>query len=880
MSRTVFAWGVFVLLVSVLTAHSVEPIMEGPEGKRAFDELALHYRGGAMPPYQPSVRDLRAKDVAKRESAGKYLLALLRQSDADERNGRALWRRSPFWGGGAESPARQFRKDLATSLANESATELLDAALWLVDEEKISQNQQMGVGAVCRIQSPKSEAVFKRLLAQPHPCEAVAIAVLTEVGKRELVGLKDDVVRLTRHYRPAVRDAAGKIAKTLGVAEPLPEFKPAAGFTPWLDERLKDFATMVHTAIPKESRWIRVVQSDKQANGRSSISSDVSGWLLAEDDKTFRVVTWFGEEATFEKSKMRFEEMPLSDAAESLAKSRKEEAREDDRRAAFSRMGELTRQFEPRFVSLPEGLVAAWCYARGDKESAAAVLFPCIEAVKDDRWVVWAIRDMIGHGYHQEMLEAFSHNRDYGRTIKIARHLSKPVFDDYPYQDRAKELADQLSKRSHDFDTFKLPSEEEWKDLRTRLSREEQIKFLADRLRLLNCFQFSQPGGISYSYPQGAEPGFIWYGDEKRARSINPFNELRAMNMEIAELPMLIPYLADENFMPTFSYWRDFHPDRTLHRVNWAVAEIVNKVALRDLAKLDAYSDLDETGRIAHLDGLLVWCRENAGTTRSELLLQTLANSVEWHEFQAAAQEACRIKLTSAHPVIAKRMPNFEKFEDEIGEICHALNAPESVVDARLWSKSSKRELRFWAALILLKHGDKSKSEGLDTLAKVLADDNGSELYPVAIGPLLENKSEAATKLAVAILTKPAFEMEDGQSQQVLLHLFMSGRREALDYLLEKLASRQDRGTRVSMQNGQRLERKHVEGDVVANAVTQWRTDEAHYDSMAPDEVRRAAREKIKTWLKEQFALVQAGKPTDLKAPEPLRISRWQLDAP
>jgi len=40
---------------------------------------------------------------------------------------------------------------------------------------------------------------------------------------------------------------------------------------------------------------------------------------------------------------------------------------------------------------------------------------------------------------------------------------------------------------------------------------------------------------------------------------INPFNELRKLKLKVKEIPVLIPYLADENYMPTFSYWRDFH---------------------------------------------------------------------------------------------------------------------------------------------------------------------------------------------------------------------------------------------------------------------------------------------------------------------------------
>lgn len=860
-----------------MSALATEPAMEGSEGQRAFDELALYYARDVVPPYKQALLDLSAADEAKRVSSGKYLLALFQQLLADERNGRAEWRRSMAWGGGADSPAREFRKQLAKAFGSATAMEGLDAALWLVEEDQLAENQKQGVRVLCRIHSPRSEEVFKRLLAQPHPCAAVTVAVLNEAGQRQIQGLKADVVRLSTHYRTAVREAARNSARMLGDAEPLPEFKPAEAFTPWLDERLKEIATMVRTAIPKEAHWVRLVPVDTEPNGQAfGESAEVNGWLLAEDEESFRVLTWFNSEETLEKALVRSEHSLLSEAAEALAATRQQG--EDDPRDALSRSGMLTGQFEPGFISLPEALVAAWSYSRGDKESAAAVLFPCIERTADDRWVFWAVRDLIGHGYHQAMLESFSHSRDYDRTLALAQHLSKPVFDGYSYQERAKELAEQLARRRDDFHDFKLPSEEEWGGLQTKLNRDEQIKYLAARLRLLNCFQFSQPGGVSYKSPQSAAAGAVYLEADEANKVINPYTELLQMRLEIAELPALIPFLADENFMPTFSYWRDFHPDRTLHRVNWAVAEIVNDAAHRDLAQLRQFMDLDANGRQAHLGKLLAWCRENSGKTRTQLVLQTLADSKEWPEFQKAAGEAVRLKLTEAYPQLARRVADFPESQDDVAELCYALNAPEAAVDARRWITLPNKNTRFWAALILLKHGN--MREGYDTLVEVLTKDDGSYLYPRAIEPLLAAKTEDTMKLAVGILNKQRFELTSFESGAILHRLFLAGRRECLDYLIEKLDSEEAQGSSSGEWNGMPVERDQVMGDWAADVVTEWRADNVAYERLAPDQSRRRARENLKAWLNEQFSLIQSGKPTHLKAPEPFQFGRWQLDAP
>ena len=51
--------------------------------------------------------------------------------------------------------------------------------------------------------------------------------------------------------------------------------------------------------------------------------------------------------------------------------------------------------------------------------------------------------------------------------------------------------------------------------------------------------------------------------------------------------------------------------------------------------------------------------------------------------------------------------------------------------------------------MILLKLGDKKVPEGYAPLRKVLAEDDGDNLYPRAIEPLLAAKQEVASELAL-----------------------------------------------------------------------------------------------------------------------------------
>ena len=266
-----------------VAAEPVKPIVTGAEGERAFADLAKFYQDEkAQPPVEQAIKDMELADATKRAEAGKYLLALLAQSLADESNGRGNWRRTPFWGGGPESDARQFRQSLAAKLADQAkAPEILDAALWLVQGDKLVENQKHGVTLLCRIQSPQSVDIFRKLLAPPHPSQAVLVAVIEEAGRRKLIPLAADVRPLCVHYRTPVRLAACNTVKALGVSD-LPEYRPEDAFTPWLDGQLKDIAKMIEGGVPKDAEMVQVHRHPSQTGPERQRLRAVLSGLAAE----------------------------------------------------------------------------------------------------------------------------------------------------------------------------------------------------------------------------------------------------------------------------------------------------------------------------------------------------------------------------------------------------------------------------------------------------------------------------------------------------------------------------------------------------------------------------------------------------------------------
>ncbi|HEY3356049.1 MAG TPA: hypothetical protein VGQ83_22540, partial [Polyangia bacterium] len=416
------AFALTVALAAHARADAPAPITPGPEGRRAFDDLTRHYRGQGKPPFEAALKDLASADGPRRERAGRYLLALFMQAFADDQSGRGPCRRTPFFGGGSVCDARELRRELSQAFAaRASGPAALDAALWLVTEEKVAESQAAGMHVIGRVESPRVTEVLRGLLAPPHPNEEVLRQAIALGGARRLAGLAPALRALCHSPRPAVRAAVVKAAPAVGLQ--LGGGCPApTTLSPFWEAELRAIAEMVLTKVPPAARWMRFTHTDPSSRvGGKPVVVEVHGWLLGEEPEAYRALDRFARERTLPKKATTARAGSLAEEAKDLLAARAPGRR--DVSEALSERGGLTGQFQPRFISLPEALVAAWALARSDGPVAAALLVPRIAETRDDRWIRWAVRDLLGHQYHQEMLEAFSLERDYGRAARLARHL-------------------------------------------------------------------------------------------------------------------------------------------------------------------------------------------------------------------------------------------------------------------------------------------------------------------------------------------------------------------------------------------------------------------------------------------------------------------------
>jgi hypothetical protein len=857
------------------TMESSGPVVDGPDGRRAFGDLARFYADEtAAPPYEAALDLLLSDDEDARERAGGYLNAILQQSFADETNGRSPYKAQIWWGAGPLCVARQLRKKIAEAFGERAAAEeALDAAMWLIDEEKLAANQTAGFSALRRMKGARVNQAFVVLLGRPHPNPAVVEGVLAEVAARGTRWASPLVARLCTHYRTSIRKAAREAAASLGLAE-LQQYRPAEAVTPWLGKQLENIAAMVLRDIPPGARWCTVACDEPLNEVNRPATSEVVGWLVGEENDRHVVVDWFAQTRWIPKKTSTLEVGSLAAAAERLIAVRAGDSRGD----GLSRRGRLTGQFEPESLRMPEALVAAWCYVRGDRDSTAKLLFPRIEAMDDDRWLGWMARDYLGHRYHQDMLVLFGYVREYEGALQIARHLSKRIFEGYEYHERARELAAQLDRRRDDFKTFVLPAPREWEQLKAQLPRAEQICYLAERLRLLDC---ARHGRASYSADQFGIPLYHARGEVREEfPRINPYVELFKMDITVAELPELIPYLADEQFMPTFTYWREFHPKRTLHRVNWAVVDIVNRAAMCKLADLERYGRLNARGRREYLDGLVAWCVRNGSRTPEQLVLEAIRTATTSDEITHAAYAAVRLEIDNAAPLLAGRVNAFPSRRGDMARSCYHLRTDKALAAARDWVGGTNEMARFYAACILLEHGDRAKREGFAEIADVVRGDDS--WLPLALEPMLATGDGELRTLAASIIADEKLRTGSYDTPTILHILLLAGVEEAVAFVCDALDSTESGYESKGQWQGTSVKRVLTRGDRLARQIVPvLRADGRAYSTYAPPDQRKQEREEFMSWLRTQVERIRAGEDHELRAePRTLRRAEWRLDVP
>ena len=829
---------------------------------KVFNELDDYYLTGKAPDYMSWLDGLSSKDSLEQYNSGQYLLAAFRQLHDDEINGWDKRIDSPFWGVGSYSMAGSLMDTLIKKFNIKAAGfGSLPPALWLLNDSTNLKNREIGLAILKKINPPNLPDIIREQLNDQFTNNKTTVMLLNAIGEMKYKDMTELVLDFSFCFRDSVRYTAREVLEQLDYQYEIDDFDPVDMVPDWLDGQMKLIPQMIMDTIPENAKWVTIERSDEYKKKYELGLHKFSGWLLGQDSLEYNLLDYFARNVGIKKSAVKFEEGDFEDDIDYFDEIRSSKD--------FDAMGQLSSKYttsfyEPYAIKLPEALVSAWAWERGEKDAAAKLIHNRINLMDDDKMFLPIVRDYLGNYYHIAMLAAFSYERDYAKTIELANHISKPIFNGYYYQDRAIELKEQLQKRLDDFKTFSLPTEEEWNKFVNENSKEQQIKYLANRLRLLNCFQPGQPAGISYSDPQYGTTGPDWNMDDslKPLVIINPYNELIKMELSPGDLINLIPYINDNNYIPSFSYWRDFTPGRTLHRVSWVAATIINYSAKNSLVDLKLFVKLSDANKEKYIDSLITWCRENSDKTMKELLLSSMKNTNDWKEFSRRAGEAVSRGYSGTLPILVER---FDDFTDErafpgpnaeIVRLAYDLNDSGSVDAARKWLKNEDKDVVFWSAMILLNHGDRQNLEGLDKIEDVLKNDDGSYLYPKAIDILVSFKNEKALGIAEEILEKRNFNLYF-TGNYILRLLFTHDSEKSLKYIINEL-SNGELDSYFNDEEGNRIDIS--KGDEMARIITGWSKKGMEYNvrELNEDE-REKQKEFLKEWITEQFKLIKSG---------------------
>lgn len=645
-----------------------------------------------------------------------------------------------------------------------------------------------------------------------------------------------------------------------------------ASLTPAQEELLRQIPAMLVEPIPATAKWVRVT-------GRlydDTRPSEFSGWLLATEKDRYILRDYFGRKVVALKGAYPFRDPHVMEAfGGDVAYGRATVEPRDWAREArtFARLRADPEQmrrdvlrppntwgqrgYQTGIISMPEALVAAWSFQRGDRASAAAILLPCYARTPDPGAVSSEVRRLLGRPVEDRLLSLFR-ERSFAAALPLAELLASPAFAGYEGQPLARELAAQLARRQDENEPIALPEDAEWAKQKAALDRPAQIRFLAGRLRFLSQVYAMQSVDSTTSMTYS-----LALKDHSR-RAINPYRELQALDLGPKDAAELLPFLADEDYMPTpgrygFGVRAVFRGEReppAWHRVHWVVAELINEIAYRELIDLAAWRKMNASARAPIVATVRQWIQQNEDRTAEAHRLQTIRSTDTWKTFRSASRHAIARHQSGIEPEIARRLSKFAaRQSEEMAELC--LLTPNAAVlpYARDWMRDTGDGLRFWGALGFLQSGSSAeKREALTVLAPILERDDGTRRYPQAFEILSNAGDPEALDLAATILKKP---VPSNDLDRVLQRLFLRGRPEALAELLRRFGSTKKAGQTSFKRDGKDITSDYTEADAVGWLVSRWQKTDRPF--LPPGTASKAAREAQKKWLQEQFALVKAG---------------------
>lgn len=664
--------------------------------------------------------------------------------------------------------------------------ETLPLIQWFLNEGPKPEHRLYGINALYRLKHAVANDHFIALSRSEDT--AIISGVLRVALDRKLEIPKARLEAWAQHPDAGVRLRARELAKRLRYGA-LPEFDAVRVL------RNDPTASEVLTAIasspiqpPKEAPLV-VIRRTRTPKNRPAQVNDTFGWLISKKDEE-QVTMQFRSGA---KQQFKLGNHPharvevVHDLGPALERI---EAR---RRAAIEKrripIGEALRELAPSSPQQPRRMlggsgwmdhlvIGAWLAKQQRWEEAAAILLPAIGEFDFPKQLVGHLRAIIAQDLGHGMLDAFAHRR-YANAIQLAEHIDRD-FQGSMFHPAAQRLLRELPLREDDFRALTVPTPQQWKKLKTTLTRREQIDYLCQRLRLSR----SGHSGWTYLTPQNSPAG---------KSAINPLVELvgpglarggknagkgpHGLELTVGDIPQLASYLQDDWAAMELTYRREYDPRRKLRTVRQMLVPVINHLARHDLcyplfkAELSK-AHLEELGierlteeRVAvEINRIVEWSRGKKEVTDSDLSLAALEAGLrrgKWHLVEDTARKLIAARDRRATALIARFLET-DDYEPQKVKILIALEDSGGTLAANAAPglfESSDFGVRVAAAGVAATRPEYKGA--LPVLAFIRAKGTAvtSEDYPRVVETLSKSKSPDARKLLVAITNFDASSM-------------------------------------------------------------------------------------------------------------------------
>jgi hypothetical protein len=742
------------------------------------EELGRYYEGkGKAPPWPAAVDLLFDENAEKASKAGRYLAELAAQVLADETSGASRWHATPYWGSEGENEARKLREFMILSIAPEAKKEgfihpvaAVPVLEWFIRKEPVVDHRMRSMEVLVKLEGKEADALVQSLAADDTLIHGLSASAIQRATVRGLdlpeAGL---LTALADHH--ADRSGAAELhwKKQFGTDAPL-RFDPVKAVeSPKVRKILDEFGSLLMDPMPAEAPWILVERKWKPGADGKAESEPMSsrGWLLQHQGKQLRILDLHGRAHDFTLgenpghgwrgiSTVSFREQSMKELVEEIEALRKK----GDPDFALSPQGGFSGQFQGSSAGVPEMLLALQLQRSEKSDLCARILLPALASHSEDNTFFEIAKHRLATIYGYRMFVEFIGNRDYDAALAVAAKIERD-FKGTRFHQTALRLIAELPGRRDDFRDLSLPTREKWEAWQATHSREEQIEFLCRRLRLMNCYQYGQPGDVDMFDIQYAEPcglsleasGGLFLG---KTKVINPLEELLGnpepisdeydengddvtlppipgMKLGVRDVPVIAPFLREDHLILSVGYWREFHPSRTMTGTRELLAWVLRIAAKRELVDDREWGKLDEAEIAKRIDVMVAWAKERAGKSDAELLLEALSDLAEggksWHEAGDIALELAELGDQRAFPLVARWLKHPECDEYDVRRILpvlEQLDVARAKDHALAYLDHENLALRLKAAMILLKSGDVERA--LPLIGKAFSEANYSNM--------------------------------------------------------------------------------------------------------------------------------------------------------